>query len=130
VKLQHLNDDNQKRREIAQFYCLNSKNQEIILPYNGDSSVITKDHSHVWHLFVIRHPKRDALQQYLADNGIQTLIHYPIPPHRQNAFKEWNNLSYPVTEKIHREVLSLPMSPVLSFEDIEYITKKVNSFSL
>jgi dTDP-4-amino-4,6-dideoxygalactose transaminase len=74
---------------------------------------------HVWHLFVIRSRNREALQQYLAENGVQTLIHYPIPPHKQQAYKEWNDLSYPISEKIHDEVMSLPMGPTLSLEDVK-----------
>ncbi len=95
----------------------------MILP-----TVRTED-NHVWHLFVIRFSKRDELQKYLSDNGIQTLIHYPIPPHKQNAYKEWNNESYPISEQIHTEVLSLPISGVQNFGKYkENNWEKLNEF--
>lgn len=77
--------------------------------------------SHVWHLFIIRTKERDKLQKCLSDYGIQTLIHYPIPPHKQSAYTEYNNLSFEVTEKIHNEVLSLPISPIMSQKEIDFI---------
>ena len=80
-------------------------------------------------MFVIRTNKRDELQKYLLDNGIQTLIHYPIPPHKQNAYKEWNNESYPISEQIHDEVLSLPISGVQSLEDTKKIVQVINDFN-
>jgi dTDP-4-amino-4,6-dideoxygalactose transaminase len=83
---------------------------------------------HVWHLFVIRHPKRDKLQKYLADNGIETLIHYPVPPHKQKAFKEWNHLSFPITEQIDKEVLSLPISQVMKIKEVENVVKVINNY--
>jgi dTDP-4-amino-4,6-dideoxygalactose transaminase len=79
-------------------------------------------------LFVIRTKQRDKLQSYLAANDIQTLIHYPIPPHKQVAYAEWNNLSFPITEQIHSEVLSLPISPVLNMEEIEKVIETINLF--
>ena len=87
-----------------------------------------KEDSHVWHVFVIRSPQREALQRYLEDNGVQTLIHYPIPPHKQQAYSGWNELSYPISEKIHSEVLSLPIGPTLSFDDVDKVIKLCNSF--
>lgn len=123
VKLKYLDLDNQKRRDIAQYYIENIKHPEIILP-TLDSRLTT----HVWHLFIIRHPKRDQLQSYLADNDIQTLIHYPIPPHKQLAYKEMNQEIYPITEKIHDEVLSLPISPVLALEEVERVVELINKF--
>ena len=83
----------------------------------------------MWHLFVIRTNKRDELQKYLLDNGIQTLIHYPIPPHKQNAYKEWNNEKYPISEQIHDEVLSLPISGVQSLEDTKKIVQVLNGYN-
>ena len=83
---------------------------------------------HVWHLFVIRTNQREALQQYLLNHGVQTLIHYPIPPHKQQAYKEWNNLNYPISEQIHDEVLSLPMGPTLSAVDAERVIALCNQF--
>ena len=85
---------------------------------------------HVWHLFVVRTPHREALQKYLAENGVQTLIHYPIPPHKQQAYKEWNNLSYPISEKIHNEVISLPMSPTLGIEEANQVVTICNNFEV
>jgi dTDP-4-amino-4,6-dideoxygalactose transaminase len=89
---------------------------------------VAEQSAHVWHLFVIRTDNRDNLQQYLTAKGIQTIIHYPIPPHQQEAYKEWNHLSYPVSETIHREVLSLPLSPVLKLEEVDYVIKTLNEY--
>ena len=122
VKLKRLDSDNQKRRDIGTYYCENIKNSEIILPLVDQSPP-----SHVWHLFVIRHTDRMHLQQYLHNNGIQTMIHYPIPPHMQMAYKEWNELKLPAAEKLHREVLSLPISQILEIKECDYIIDKLNS---
>lgn len=124
VKLKYLDSENQRRREIAQYYCENIKHPEIILPVSKEIfelGTLNLELSHVWHLFVIRTKERDKLQQYLKDNGIETLIHYPIPPHKQQAYKEWNDLSFPITEQIHCEVLSLPISPVMSDLEVERV---------
>lgn len=126
VKLKYLDEENQKRREIAQYYCDQIKNEKIILHDINEQIRIDEYKSHVWHLFVIRSPERDQLQQYLKENGIQTLIHYPVPPFKQMAFSEWDNFSYSVTEKIHNEVLSLPISPVLTEEEVDRIIKFLN----
>lgn len=128
VKLPRLDTDNQRRRQIAQYYCENIKLPDIILPVINDKSPIIEYMSHVWHLFVIRHPQRDRLQKYLAENEIQTLIHYPIPPHKQNAYKSLNNEKLPITEVIHREVLSLPISPLLTDAEVEMVVETLNSF--
>ena len=131
VKLPRLDAGNQRRNDIARYYGTNIINPQIILPRSGDNfnlSALTFNLSHVWHLFVIRHPEREKLQRYLTDNGIQTLIHYPTPPHKQKAYKEWNKLSFPVTEKIHREVLSLPVSQVMPDDEVQIITEKLNEF--
>lgn len=88
----------------------------------------TDDNEHVWHIFVIRTKDRDKLQQYLKDNEIETLIHYPIPPHKQQAYTEWNDLSFPITEQIHREVLSLPMSPVITEKEIDTVINVINNY--
>ena len=134
VKLKYLDAENQLRRQIAQYYCENITNPDIILPFivncHPDSyrESIVNCPSHVWHLFVIRHHRRDSLQQYLADDGIQTLIHYPIPPHKQRAFSMWHKLSYPITEKIHNELLSLPISQVMIEEEIRHIITLINKY--
>ncbi|MCG3713220.1 DegT/DnrJ/EryC1/StrS family aminotransferase [Aliarcobacter butzleri] len=123
VKLRYLDNEVEKRREIANYYFKNIKNSSIILP------TVRAEDNHVWHLFVIRTNKRDELQKYLQDFGIQTLIHYPIPPHKQSAYKEWNNESYPISEQIHNEILSLPISGVQSLEDTQNIVKILNDFN-
>lgn len=123
VKLRYLDEEVNKRREIANYYLQNIKNENIVL------LTLRKEDNHVWHLFVIRTNKRDELQKYLQANGIQTLIHYPIPPHKQNAYAEWNNDSYPISEQIHNEVLSLPISGVQSLEDTMKIVQVINDFN-
>jgi dTDP-4-amino-4,6-dideoxygalactose transaminase len=128
VKLARLDADNQRRRKIALYYHDKIKNPTIVLPITKLQSPITNYLSHVWHLFVIRHPQRDQLQQYLTDHGIQTLIHYPIPPHKQKAFKELNQSEYPLTEKIHNEVLSLPISQVMTDNEITEVVEKINNY--
>jgi len=127
IKLKYLDTENQRRRDIAQYYCEHIKNKWITLPtFNFQPS--TFNFSHVWHLFVIRTPHRDKLQKYLSEKGIQTLIHYPIPPHKQMAYKDWNDLSFPNTEKIHEEVLSLPISSVISEYEIKTVTTIINGY--
>jgi dTDP-4-amino-4,6-dideoxygalactose transaminase len=138
VKLPRLDADNQRRRGIAQYYLDHITNPDIILPATrnpepGTPNTLndvpcTLNLEHVWHLFVIRHPHRDELQKYLAGKVIQTLIHYPIPPHRQRAFKEWNERSFPITEQIHEEVLSLPISQILEDKEAELVTSILNDF--
>jgi len=129
VKLKYLDTENQRRREIAQLYCENIKNPSIILPeIRNPKSEIRNNPEHVWHLFVVRTIERNRLQQYLTDNSIQTLIHYPIPPHKQMAYREFNEFSLPITELIHNEVLSLPISPVLSNEEVFYIIDTINKY--
>lgn len=123
VKLKYIDEDNARRREIAHRYIQEIKNDNIILP-----EIPANDKEYVWHIFVIRTKERDKLQQYLRNNGIETLIHYPIPPHKQEAYKEWNNLSFPITEQIHREVLSLPMSPVLTEKEIDTVINVLNNY--
>jgi dTDP-4-amino-4,6-dideoxygalactose transaminase len=126
VKLRYIDADNQRRREIAQYYIENIKNDKVILPSYSPNRGLGG--SHVFHLFVIRCTNRDRLQQYLTNNGIQTLIHYPIPPHKQGAYKQMNNVTFPITEQIHSEVLSLPISPVMEWEEVERVVEVINSF--
>lgn len=125
VKLKRIDADNQHRRVVADSYCNNISNPLIVLPVSKGS--ILHNVSHVWHLFVVLTGKRDALQQHLTDNGIQSLIHYPIPPHQQRAYREWNGLHFAITEKIHREVLSLPISPVISAEETQKVAAVLNN---
>jgi dTDP-4-amino-4,6-dideoxygalactose transaminase len=126
VKLKYIDIENQRRREIAQYYCQHIKNTNIILPLITVHCSLFTDH--VWHLFVIRCSDRDRLQQYLTDNGVQTLIHYPIPPHKQGAYSEINELTFPITEMIHNEALSLPISSVMDFNDAAKIATLINEF--
>jgi dTDP-4-amino-4,6-dideoxygalactose transaminase len=122
IKLYHLDEEIKQRRKVANYYLNNINNATITLPK------ITVQENHVWHLFVIRTEKRDELQKYLSDKGIQTLIHYPIPPHKQVAYKEWNDLKYEITEEIHETVLSLPISSTISNNETEYIIEIINEF--
>ena len=122
VKLTKLDADTEKRRDIARAYREQIINSKIILPQIND------EQSHAWHLFVIRTNKREELQQYLSLNGIQTVIHYPIPPHKQDAYKELNQLSLPISEQIHSEVISLPISPVQSMEQTNYVINILNKY--
>lgn len=128
LKLLRLDKDNQHRREIAHYYLNHIKHQDITLPNLKNQDSVLKATYHVWHLFVIRHPERDRLQKYMTENGVQTLIHYPIPPHKQSAYKEWNSLSYPITEKIHQNVLSLPISQVMNMKEVQKVVKIINKF--
>lgn len=115
IKLKHLDEDNNKRREIAKKYVSGISNPKIKMPFFDHSN------NHVFHVFQVLCSTRDDLQKYLHENGVQTLIHYPIPPHQQNAYKEWNHLSFPITEKIHKETLSLPLNPTLTEKEVENI---------
>jgi dTDP-4-amino-4,6-dideoxygalactose transaminase len=128
VKLQRLDSDNDLRREIARVYIGCIKNREIVLPAIPADDLISETPSHVCHLFVIRTINRDELQNYLAEKDVQTVIHYPIPAHKQNAYKAWNRLSFPVSERIHSEVLSLPISQVMGISDVEYVIDQLNKF--
>jgi dTDP-4-amino-4,6-dideoxygalactose transaminase len=121
-KLPHLDDDNEKRRAVAKRYLTEIKNDKIILPFWDFSN------NHVFHLFVIRTKNRSHLQDYLTKNNIQTLIHYPLPPHKQKALVEFSHLSLPITEQIHEEVLSIPISPVMSDESATFVSKILNQY--
>ena len=122
IKLPHLNAENEARKKVAKRYLAEIKNTKIVLPICEDFD------KHVFHLFVIRTENRDDLQDYLSKNGIETIIHYPIPPHQQNALTEFNHFTLPITEKIHREVLSLPISSILTNEEITYIIATLNCY--
>lgn len=122
VKLKYLNEDNERRKEIARYYLENITNPKLNLPSVHDWG------AHVFHLFVVRCEQRDELLVYLNKNDVQALIHYPIPPHKQKAYKEWNHVQLPITEKIHNEVLSLPMSPMMTNDEVEIVVRAINSF--
>jgi len=123
VKLPYLDRDNQKRRKIANYYLENIKNKKIITPLCP-----VNEKSHVWHVFALRTEKRNEFQQYLKENEIQTLIHYPIPPHKQPCYKEWNNLSFPITEEIHNTIISIPISPVMNDDEIQKVADVINRY--
>ena len=122
VKLPELDKDNERRREISKYYRENISTSKIILPHTDNKM------SHVWHIFAVRTSNRNDFQAYLKQNEIQTLIHYPIPPHKQPAYKEWNNLSFPLTEEIHDTILSLPISPVMTDDEVKKVVEVINAF--
>lgn len=122
VKLAHLDSDNARRREISKYYRENITNSRIILPKVYD------ENAHVWHIFAVRTDNRDALQKHLEANDIQTNIHYPTPPHKQGAYKEWEHLSFPISEEIHKTILSLPISPVMTDEEVKKVVEVVNAY--
>lgn len=122
VKLPGLKNENDKRRAVANRYLSEIKNDKIVLPYYDKSD------NHVFHLFVIRTENREALQNYLSEKGIQTLIHYPVAPHKQVGMKDFHHLSFPITEKIHEEILSLPMSSVLTDDEVNFVIQALNEF--
>lgn len=123
IKLRALDADNERRRQIAKRYSKEISNINIQLP------VFENDASHVFHQYVIQTDRRDALKAYLLENGVQTLIHYEIPPHQQQAYSEWNHLSFPITEKIHASCLSLPISPVMTSDEVTTVIAITNQFA-
>lgn len=122
VKLKYLDEDNELRKKMAKLYLNNIDNTNIVLPQVNDWD------AHIFHLFVIRTTKRKELIEYLNNNNIQVVIHYPTPPHKQKAYAEWNNKHFPITEKIHNEVMSLPISQIITEEEIDKVISIVNSF--
>lgn len=130
VKLRHLDTETAHRRKVASAYLKGINNPAVILPTDNPTINIRIHNAHVWHVFVIRCEQREALQKYLMEEGIQTLIHYPIPPHQQQAYKEWNDQHLPISELIHKQVLSLPMGPIISMDEIENIIQILNRFEL
>lgn len=123
IKLKYIENDINARRLVANYYLANINNPEIVLPQ------ILSEKGHVWHLFVIRTKKRVELQKHLVDKGIQSLIHYPIPPYMQKAYREYNSLNFPFTEQIHEEVLSLPISPVMEEDEMVNVVREINNFN-
>lgn len=124
VKLRFLDEDIKLRQSVAKIYLEQINNELIELPALEDIN------SHVWHLFVIKTSYRDHLAQYLADSGIEVLVHYPTPPHKQKAYSLWQNNTYPVTELIHKKVLSLPISPVMTASEVQVIVDACNNYRL
>ena len=122
VKLRHLDNDNRHRQQIAHYYYDHIDNPLITLPDR------LPDAQNVYHIFPILCAERDRLQQYLADQGIQTVIHYPIPPHQQECYKEWADMSLPITEQIHRQELSIPISQVMPHQESEAVSRALNAF--
>jgi dTDP-4-amino-4,6-dideoxygalactose transaminase len=122
VRLKYLDKENHRRREIASQYERRIVCKEIVLP-KGDSGGNV-----VWHIYPIRTKRRDELKAYLADSGVDTMVHYPIPPHKQLAYLEWNSKQLPVTEAIHHEILSLPISPVMNNDEVDKIISLLNGF--
>lgn len=128
IKLKYLDKEIMQRRKIASLYLKQINHPQIQLPLLNINA--EEYEQHVWHLFVIRTPHREALQKCLAEHGVQTLIHYPIPPHQQQAYKEWSQLSFPISEQIHAEVLSLPIGPTMSLEEAQKVIQLCNAFKV
>lgn len=122
VKLRHLDKDNARRKEVAKMYIEGINNPAIIVPKVNDYD------AHAFHIFPILAEKRDELQKYLTENGVQTIIHYPIPPHKQECYKEWNDRSYPITERLANQELSLPISPVITDEEVNEVIRLINEW--
>lgn len=123
VKLKYLSEETEIRRRIANKYLNGINNSNLVLP------IVSSQSAHVWHLFVLRTKNRDEFQKYLEVNGVQTVIHYPKPPHKQNAYKEWNNLSFPITEEIHNTIISIPIDISMEDDHIDFIIKVCNSYN-
>lgn len=128
IKLKYLDKDNQKRRLIASDYCKNIVNKNISIPIEDPNLDVVNMKSHIWHLFVIRTAERDKLRRFLAESNIQTLIHYPIPPHKQDCFKKFNQLSLPLSDIVHSTVLSIPISPSLTKHEVSEIYEVLNCY--
>ncbi|WP_234734962.1 DegT/DnrJ/EryC1/StrS family aminotransferase [Tellurirhabdus bombi] len=124
AKLPFLEAENQRRQQQARLYLDGINHPDVTLPAR---TTLDQD---AWHIFVIRHPKREQLIDYLKELGIQTVVHYPVPPHQQKAYAEWRDFSLPITEKIHQEVISLPLSPVHRDEEILQVIEAINRFSV
>jgi dTDP-4-amino-4,6-dideoxygalactose transaminase len=129
VKLNFLESDTQRRREIAGMYIDGITSKDITLPLSRRCFDIESFEAHVWHLFVVRSPIRDRLKKFLESKGVQTLVHYPIAIHHQLAYQEWSSLNLPISEAMSEEVLSLPISPIMSDEDVFKTIDAVNSFN-
>lgn len=128
VKLKYLDTETTRRREIAAAYTNGITNKAVQLPIQDSQLSVQHCPNHVWHLYVIRTKQRDALQKYLSTHGIQTLIHYPKAPHKQEAYKHWAQYDLPLTEAIHNEVLSLPISPVMTDAQVQTVIENMNAW--
>ena len=122
VKLRHLDDDNRRRQQIARYYYDHIRHPLVRLPRRLD------DTENVYHIFPVLCAERGRLQQHLRNEGVETLIHYPIPPHRQQCYSDWLSLQLPITERIHEQELSLPMSPAMTDEEARVVVESVNRF--
>lgn len=122
IKLRHLDQDNQRRQEIALRYIQEIDNPQLRLP----SEEFVRNSVH--HIFPVLCERRDQLQAYLCEHGVETIIHYPIPPHQQPCYASWNTYRLPVTEQIHRQELSIPLHPLLTGEEITTIIHLLNNF--
>jgi dTDP-4-amino-4,6-dideoxygalactose transaminase len=122
IKLKDLQHETEKRQAAATFYLNIIKNEKIILPQ------VPPEKSHVWHLFPVRVADREHFQKYLTENNIETNIHYPVPPHKQPAYKEWSNLSFPISEQIHNEIISIPISGIMTPEELQTVADTINNY--
>lgn len=122
IKLKDLQKETEKRQSAANFYLKTINNAKIILPQ------VPPEKSHVWHLFPVRVADRAHFQSYLTEKGIETNIHYPVPPHKQPAYKEWSNISFPISEQIHREVISIPISGIMTQEELQEVADAINEY--
>ena len=122
IKLGYLDAENESRRTISKRYLSEIKNDKIVLPQWDENN------NHVFHLFIVRTDNRLALQDYLKECGVETMIHYPIPPHKQKALATWNHMIFPITEKIHNEVLSIPLNSTLTDDEINYVISTLNKY--
>lgn len=131
VKLKYLDEDNARRRAIAAYYLENIRNPSITVPSASDCSILNPQFSiqNVWHIFPVLCQQRDVLMDYLAEKGVQTMIHYPIPPHKQACYADWHNLCLPVTERIHAQELSIPCHQAMTDAEVERVTEIINTFN-
>ena len=121
IKLKYLDKENARRKEIASLYINKVKNPKILIPNSDDRDC-------VWHIFPVLCAKRDELQKYLLEHGVETQIHYPIPPHKQKCYSEWSKLSFPITEQIHAQELSIPCNQAMTQKEVDTIIDLLNQF--
>ena len=121
IKLKYLDKENARRKEIASLYINKVKNPKILIPNSDDRDC-------VWHIFPVLCAHRDELQKYLSEHGAETQIHYPIPPHKQKCYSEWSKLSFPITEQIHAQELSIPCNQAMTQKEVDTIIDLLNQF--